>query len=149
MATNNSQSFVDSYSFVDSDILCFFELPSTRGHRLSDIAANGSRIRLRRLPAHGEFLRVTVSAPCLDVPQPANVAADFAPKFSLDLESFNRFTQNTLFLPAQFRTSFSWINAERGERRARTRTPDTIDCGEGDLEPLVVRNGNTSNTHIQ
>src|SRR5690348_4026076 len=111
------------------------------------LALAGARVGVRALAADREALAVPQPAVAGEVHQPLDVHRRVAPKVALDaVIAVDRLADVQDFLVGQVLDSLFRRNAELLRDLLGRRSADSVDVGERDLDALVCRDINPSNS---
>ena len=90
---------------------------------------------------------MTDTAVRLDILESSDVRADFTTKFALDAEPFDRFAQRVLLRRLKLVRTRPVRDLELIQNFLGARATDAVDGGETDLEPLIVWDCYSGDTH--
>ncbi len=116
---------------------------SSRTHSLSDIASDGSGVGLGALTVHWKSAEVSDASVCLDILQALYIAGNFSLEVSLDLVILNHLSDLILFVDSEVFRLLAEIDIRSSQNSVSEGTANTEDCREGNLDSLVVWNGDT------
>ncbi len=128
-------------------MLGLFELTATRTHGLLN-TLEGAGIGLRALATSRETLRVSGTSVGIDVFQTLDVCGNRTLQLTFNGEAFDLLANRVFLFSGDFSRLRVLLDAKLSQNFFGTRSADAMNGGQTKLQVLVIRNGNTRDTHI-
>ena len=123
-----------------------FSLSGTGG--LANVAADGAGIGAGALAARGQAARVAVATIRAEILQPADGAFDELAKFAFHRKAlFQKVLDTEHFVGGEVLCFLTNLDLRGGERLLADGRTHAIKILERDLDPLIIRNIHTEDTH--